>query len=464
MYALQMLIFTLVIHLFRPNLTFASTCELDFSSKQRLQTAHLLDLEASGIDIVKSEKLNLGSGLVVPVGIIEGGIDFGGFPPEKTLPAIATNMRTKGHVIVGADEGDVQHGTSIGSIIFRNDVGVDGPGKLVAMVGETTKNGSFRHGIANRNKAYYSDNFQGLPILWKIDLSSAVKILNKSKPKIVNFSGETGNWKETEAQLRSLQSILVTSSGNDPYDSDNPLGAIKSKLNAVVVGGLFTTGVRLGNSGTRVDVLALAETPSYSSKNAPLNPNFGQSSGATALVSSSLIPLISYLPGIDTATTRALLRITATPTAASNGGVGLLNTYKLLKVAHRISQKLKDQKLRGTTLEIASFVSRDAKDLSDFSEEASTASSRAAALATSKDCDSVVERGQLLRKAFLLNPTSTNRDAVVKYYMSLPGEEARLDAPTEKAVTLFSSLGLPDFQNRSAPALRSGSAPSAGSR
>ena len=165
-------------------------------------------------------------------------------------------------------------------------------------------------------------------------------------PQVINYSLRLSNSASSShslaASMQSLaaQTILVTSAGNKAPD---PIEAGKQNLaeHIIVVGSADPTGDVSSFSQTgcaeTIRVCSDIYLQSVSPKSGELF-SFGGTSGAAPMVSAALADALSILPELSHQQAKLLLQKTALANAYGDT-VGLLNYYKLLRVAHRLTAR-----------------------------------------------------------------------------------------------------------------------------
>jgi hypothetical protein len=366
------------------------------------------NLEVTGADLVNSEKLVADRKPTVPVGIIEDGLDFRAIPQDRVSPLLQTNLARTDDTL-GEDP---RHGTSVTNLIFNPLFGIAAPGFLASF---TSRPCDFMKGWTEADTEYYRDHYQGTPFRIRCDLSETMALQEAAGTRILNLSGALGSWKPTEELFRRRSAILVASAGNDPTLPEYPTESLKSHIPAIVVGTITLDGTRAGSWGDAIDILAPNQTPSLSSglpEEAWGGLDFGLTSGATPMVTSGLVAVMSYLPDIDVRTAERLLEKASTKTSMDKN---LLNLYKLIQSTQRIEARLKQRGVRPTLTSVNQLLDEEGERLFDFRVDAKTAFEEAQKLDSSAPCEAK-KQGALLRKAFLLNQDESTREALVDFY------------------------------------------------
>ena len=139
--------------------------------------------------------------------------------------------------------------------------------------------------------------------------------------------------------------LWVNSAGNSfPHPLDDTKQQIKNK--AILVGSADPSGFPSYFSQVDKSVVVLAPSDNYlqSIDAEGKLVNYGGTSGAAPMVSGVLADVKAILPNITRNEAAALLRVTATRTSINSvstvNGAGMLNHYKMLRVAQRIADRL----------------------------------------------------------------------------------------------------------------------------
>ena len=187
-----------------------------------------------------------------------------------------------------------------------------------------------------------------LPKRSDLDYRKAIResLASLPLPQIINYSLRLSNDEERSASLAtSMQALaaktmLVTSAGNK---APEPIETGKQDLaeQIIIVGSADPTGHVSSFSQTGCAETIRACSDSYIQSVSPKSGkffNFGGTSGAAPMVSAALADVLSILPDLSLAQTKLLLQNTALPNTYGDA-VGLLNYFKLLRVAHRLVQR-----------------------------------------------------------------------------------------------------------------------------
>ena len=176
-------------------------------------------------------------------------------------------------------------------------------------------------------------------------------------PRTFSFINNSMSWKDSRTIYRVMSticppSILVHSAGNDYLEGSPSVDPIKSEFSknfdSIIVGSLSPNGVasEYSQEGEEVHILAPSDYYITSADNDGKYEKFSGTSGAAPLVTGSLAGfewLSGYHPTAQEA--KLLLEKTAVPTIHSvfedpkKNGKGMLNAYKLGKVAQRLKDK-----------------------------------------------------------------------------------------------------------------------------
>jgi hypothetical protein len=234
--------------------------------------------------------------------------------------------------------------------------------------------------------------------------AAALPLMERALPKIISMSLTV--YSKDEVPLRQLaeQYTLVASAGNE---FPAPVSTIKSTLPLIRVGSMSGWGAvaRYSSSGESVDILAPSGEGIVSFSETG-HVSFTGTSAAAPVVAGSLTNVLSLFSGLGREQLRHLLQHTAIPLIWSEqvprkNGAGLVNAYKLAKVAFRL-QEFGSNPLASNTLEGATIY--------DFLISANAELLHAKAWlkeATTKEeyqqCEAIKNGLIHLRKAFLLS-------------------------------------------------------------
>ena len=189
-----------------------------------------------------------------------------------------------------------------------------------------------------------------LPLPRRVNLDSKKKlyelIATLPLPQVFNHSMSFGNddrWSTgvaAAAKLIAAKTIFVTSAGNRAPD---PVEAGKRELaeQLIIVGSADPTGYISSFSQTGCAETIRACSDGYIQSVSPKSSeffNFGGTSGAAPLVSGALADALSILPDLSLDHAKLLLQKTALANSYGDAA-GLLNYYKLLRVAHRLAER-----------------------------------------------------------------------------------------------------------------------------
>ena len=232
-------------------------------------------------------------------------------------------------------------------------------------------------------------------------------------PQVVNYSLRFSSVEKSSSLLAESmlplaeKTILVSSAGNK---SPAPIEAGKQKLaeHAIIVSSADPTGHASSFAQTGCAETIRACSDIYLQSVSPRSGkffNFGGTSGAAPMVSAALADALSILPDLSRDQAAVLLQKTAVRNAyGDEDEVGLLNYYKLLRVAHRLVE-------RGWSAAAGAEEVLHDPALYDFRAEAEQLTQEA--VAASDD----VETFRKLRQAFFLDDTnSTARRLLADIY------------------------------------------------
>ena len=190
--------------------------------------------------------------------------------------------------------------------------------------------------------------------------------------------------------------------------------------NIVVVGSATATGLinSASTEGEQVTIVAPSDHKMVLSRDA-FGPNFfGMTSAAAPMVTGALSNVLSICPKLKPKQLKTLLTQTATLLPSSReiprrNGAGLLNAYKLARVAERVRSAMDNDQADVDTL-------LTEESLYDFSQEADGHFQNAMSIIRDySDCESMQKVLLLLRESFLLHPTEGSRKALIATYTTL---------------------------------------------
>lgn len=218
----------------------------------------------------------------------------------------------------------------------------------------------------------------------------------------------------------SRQTVVVAAAGNHALDTQT--GSSRNRVlpsaHIITVGSSSPRGLVSDFSDEAPDVTILAPsdhylvTPGIRGRSRQ-GMNFGGTSGAAPLVTGALANARAILKEFSAAEAKTLLQRTAITTAISQrtrlNGAGILNAYKLVRVAQRLKQ-------RGWPTNRERLLSDPT--IYDFAEESNTELQAAYRLLAQPLCSNVQQAAIRLRRAFLLNPQSEAREVLAVLYRS----------------------------------------------
>ena len=216
--------------------------------------------------------------------------------------------------------------------------------------------------------------------------------------------------------------IVIAAAGN-LHDEDGHIRREDPALKElIIVGSTNEAGFVSDFSESSPDVTILAPADRYLlSPASKAKTQFGQTSGATPIVTGALSNVLNFLPDLTTQEARELLAKTATylPSleTTKDNGAGLLNAFKLARVAER----LKSQGFPANRARLLADPS-----LFDFQKEAAEELARAKRKLAAKQtsCGQLQEAVRALRKSFLLeaNPENSALLASILLASRTPGD------------------------------------------
>lgn len=184
----------------------------------------------------------------------------------------------------------------------------------------------------------------------------SLSLVRAAKPEVINasISEVVRDWKITplfhtkEFEPIARETILIKSSGNSFPQ------AITQVEGAIHLGSLSPLGFESGfsQSDEHLDILAPADL--FTTTIGPITisdekthrsigfeyvpSTFGRTSAASPIVTGAVANVLALIPGLSGAEVKILLRNTSIPLEGGRGPVGMLNAYKLVRVAERLAR------------------------------------------------------------------------------------------------------------------------------
>ena len=252
---------------------------------------------------------------------------------------------------------------------------------------------------------------------------------NKNTPRYINNSMHWLNSEDIYDVFKRLSSsktfhpIVVSISGNYfPERFDSIKNKASKNFDVILVGSFSPNGFvsEFSQSSREVSILAPSDYHITSAGEQWDKEQFGGTSGAAPLVTGSLAGfewLSGYHPTAKEA--KVLLEKTALPTLYSFekprvNGAGLLNSYKLAKVAKRLKEKCKDNLFcfKEEILKDENYHFAKDKNLKRDLRRVFPSCSEGDSAESSSGCEEKKELFKRLRKEIFLNPT-------IEYYKNL---------------------------------------------
>lgn len=231
--------------------------------------------------------------------------------------------------------------------------------------------------------------------------------LKKSRAKIINASIIFSSDKTLATADEIIRSgrILVQASGNSFPEKNSS----RNIANLIAVGALGPNGLPAPSSQENVVILA----PSDHTQLVGHKEALGGTSGAAPLVTGALANVLAYFPDTKPHEAKWLLEITSIKTLiqymSTNNGAGLLNAYKMARVAsclkERNANSIVDFKLNKKCL--------------NFEDEARNRFAAGLKKFTSTECRIKRDGLKLLRQGFFLEPTPLRAKIIGEAYESL---------------------------------------------
>jgi len=378
--------------------------------------------EMIGSDLVKKEIAAIkAQGQIqlqkVPVGIIDAGIDVNWL--KSRLGKKIDKPEGEAEKIT-----DDNHGTKVFSLIEGLNYTSASSLADIRYVSDIR--------VVGKKKSYEFINEKS-PMIVSMSLAVCSNKLNYTNPQCKE---EVGKILEDDSAVIQLQhnSVLVVSAGNNFFDPTSEEARISEKVQPhnIVVGGIDARGVpsNYTNMSSVVDIAAPTSTSKYGKESYSLKSDgagvvaqsgagfdidFGGTSAAAPFVTAALSDAMGVLGQLTLNESKSLLKRTAISTLANEllpntNGAGMLNSYKMFRVALRMKQAGFPNDRQKTF---------DNKELYDFSKEASNLLEDGRKQIKIGDCNKFKEGFENLRKSFLLNPTDEVRNLLAEIYKSL---------------------------------------------
>ena len=341
-----------------------------------------------GNDLVKAE---LKTSSVVTHAILDSGFDFKSI--DGKVPGTLKG-KTYGH--------DTSHGTKTANLL-------NSPSQYgIAIGSEIVK-------AVDAYSGQYLKAFEALMDGQAAITTLELNILCQLSACKQTLGTNTGG-KVTQDLVRKLtqRSVVVAAAGNfyPEGSKDNVAGS-----DVIIVGSSEPYGAVSWYSDESSDVTILA--PSGSSGIAVKKNNtyelYSGTSGATPLVSGSINNVIQVLGPLSQKDAKTLLQKTATKTVVTEvepkkNGAGVLNSYKMYRVALRLKEKGWPQNKMALLQDPSIF---------DFADEAEAQLKLAKKLIEKGSCEDMKKAFASARKSFLLNQTHESAKLISDFYKSL---------------------------------------------
>jgi ankyrin repeat protein len=260
-------------------------------------------------------------------------------------------------------------------------------------------------------------NNDGDPYFNSDILKKACKKIQRLQPSLTNISMGMDSSAQSNDLLQalSLKTLIVQSAGNDyPKPVEANLQKLEELNKVIVVGSIAPNGFmsKFSQEGRGVTISAPSDSYIQSiSKDAV--SNFGGTSGAAPLVTGALANVQALLPSnfrLNPEEAKKLLQNTAVHTLNAleipqMNGAGMLNAYKLVRVAERLRDKKWSEFTPRDRIQ-----SLDDPQLYDFNEEALQSLESAKKLFSHpENCQDMRQGLKLLRMSYLLNSGEESR-------------------------------------------------------
>ncbi|OYZ20697.1 MAG: hypothetical protein B7Y39_10430 [Bdellovibrio sp. 28-41-41] len=246
--------------------------------------------------------------------------------------------------------------------------------------------------------------------------------------KVVNYSVKASldlatNRIKDFKKLDEQGVITVIPSGNDGKRISDP-SQFENLFPGIVVEGFNYKGQRWRNSNTTPRSLVIAPADDLATLNGDGDPNLKSGTSlAGPLVSGSIVNALGFLPDMNRPIVEELIKATSIKMDkvkskfAGQSAPGMLNSYKMVRVADRIRIELSKTKIKDPN-EIRAFISAELKkpQTVNFSVEAKQLANAASKVIVSDRCSDLSTAEKALRSSYLLEPTPETKGLLVKVY------------------------------------------------
>jgi hypothetical protein len=248
------------------------------------------------------------------------------------------------------------------------------------------------------------------------DFRDGFRFISNKDTRLVNISMSLNGLPKTALDtIADGRRIVVTTSGNDFPKAVEPAA---ENENVILVGAIDATGHVAGYSQESDAVVIGAPDECFQTYENPKARSVTNGTSCSApIVTGALANVVAILPELKVSEAKVLLQKTAvqTPNAYQTprkNGAGMVNAYKLVKVAERIRKALDGGKSMDAVLKDQS--------LFEFASEAKSNFDEGIQLITSGDCEKQKRGEKLIRASLLLDENEPAREVLRSLY-SLQG-------------------------------------------
>ncbi len=259
---------------------------------------------------------------------------------------------------------------------------------------------------------------------WSSGMIEGLEEAMDNGTQIINMSTSTPiQVLDTLKEINKKNIIIVTAAGNDFDDGTEQVDAIYANYEQILVGSLAPQGYvsSFSQQGNAVTVLAPSDYWIQSIAGGK-QQTFGGTSGSSPLVKGALDNVLAQVPGLTTKQLKKMIKNTAIEVVANeteghwkyNNGVGMINAYKLAKVASKLRQMTENLKGDARTNHIEKLIS--SKELYSFERDAKQKYQSGTKLLKSDLCTDKIKGFGLIREAYFLNQDEGVRKKIVDIY------------------------------------------------
>lgn len=217
--------------------------------------------------------------------------------------------------------------------------------------------------------------------------------------------------------------ISIIPAGNEATKLIKP-SEFENSFPGIVVEGIDRKGQRWRKSNSSPKTFVVAPSDDLITLNEVGEPNLKSGTSLAApLVSGSIVNALGFLPDMNRNVAEELIKATSIKlskvksTFPGQPPPGMLNSYKMVRVADRIRSELSKTKIKEPNA-VRAFILAELKkpQTLDFSSEAKQLADTAAKVLISEKCEDLFLAEKNLRSSYLLNPNSETKSLLIKLY------------------------------------------------